>query len=429
MKKPEINKLIRISKNVIEDCSLENGAIVAADSGKSAYPSAVQDYRYVWVRDASYICIAADLLGLKDIPEKFFDWCLYRAEGFRETGLFSNAYNINGTIHGTLVAPADLKIPRKVGDIYGHLIHHGTQFQPDQNGSLLVAIGHHIKRFGTRNITRYKKIIQHAASGICSSWKDRRFILPCFDLWEERCLPPKQKRIHTYSLAMCIAGLRIAISLSGKKKDWLRTEKEMSEVFATLYASGKNSIPGTYGGKFKKEDFLPDTSLLGLVYPAAILEASDPKMETTVDEIIKQNTTANGGLMRYPNDKYCGGVKNGRVTLTGAGAWPLLNFWMAIYFSMRGDKKKAEKYFNWPLGKIDKYIPEQIFEVKKKLSVSPLAWSHAMFIIAANFLGNLSRPSPLVSRVPSHERRVTSNVFISGSSTKTINRIERSFLT
>ena len=47
MKKQNIGKLIKISKEVIKDGSLENGAIVAANSDKVIYPASVQDYRYV----------------------------------------------------------------------------------------------------------------------------------------------------------------------------------------------------------------------------------------------------------------------------------------------------------------------------------------------------------------------------------------------
>ncbi|MBN1462941.1 MAG: hypothetical protein JW922_04600, partial [Paludibacteraceae bacterium] len=132
---------------MIEDSSLENGAIIAANSDKSVYPSTIQDYRYVWVRDASYICISADLLGLRNIPERFFDWCLNRAETFKETSIFHNAYHVNGTIAGISIPP-EPKLPRKTRERYLYTTHHGTQFQPDQNGSLLIAIGHHIKHFG-----------------------------------------------------------------------------------------------------------------------------------------------------------------------------------------------------------------------------------------------------------------------------------------
>jgi GH15 family glucan-1,4-alpha-glucosidase len=414
MKKPDIKELIRISKSVIKDNSLENGAIIAADSGKSIYPANVQDYRYVWIRDASYVCMSADLLGLRDISERFFHWCLNRAEGFSETGFFLNAYHVNGTIAGTLIPPTIVKVPLKARDKYVHVIHHGVQFQPDQNGSLLIAIGHHVKHFGIRNLSKYETLIQKTASGICDTWKKDRFILPYFDLWEERCILPEQKRYHTYSLAMCIAGLRVAIELLGKKKKWLQTEKEMSNVFSELYSSNVKMIPRTYSAdetsrrseacgehaeSIRKDDFQPDSSLLGLVYPSAILEGFDEKVKVTVSEIIKKNTIDNGGLTRYPGDVYCGGVHKGWVTLTGAGAWPLLNFWMAIYLCLCDDFKNAKNYFCWPLERIDlpreigidvipqgKYIPEQIFKNKAKPSICPLVWSHAMFIIAAKFL-------------------------------------------
>jgi len=394
VKRKSVKKLIKVSKEVIQKSCLENGAIIAADSDKLVYPSAAQDYRYVWIRDASYTCISADLLGLRQIPERFFNWCLNRAEGFKNTGLFYNAYNTNGSITGTLISPADVKISLKAKNRYIHLIHHGTQFQPDQNGSLLIAIGHHIKHFGIDGLSKFKKLIETTANGLSNSWKAKRFTLPYFDLWEERCIPVSQRRYHTYSLAMCIAGLRTAIELLGKRKNWLRTEKEMSGVFSNIYSHSVNLIPRTYTkGKsaqhreIRKDDFLPDASLLGLVYPSAILSPLDGKMKKTIDEIIEKNTIASGGLLRYPGDVYCGGVRNGQITLTGAGAWPLLNFWMTIYFCLRNDRKSAEKFFNWPLARIDKYIPEQIFTSGTKPSVCPLVWSHSMFIIAAKFLG------------------------------------------
>ncbi len=389
-----IKEFINTSRQVIEDSSLENGAIIASDSGKSVYPSSVQNYRYVWIRDASYICISADILGLRDIPERFFNWCLDRAEGFSQSGIFHNAYNVNGTINGTLIAPADVNVPRKVKERYLNVSHSGTQFQPDQNGVLLIAIANHIKRFGIDDLSKYKKLIQITASGICNSWKKDRFVLPYFDLWEERCILPTQQRYHTYSLAMCIAGLRSAVELLGKNKSWLQTEMQMFSVFLELSSGKENIIPRTYNSrrtvKQKKsggEDFLPDASLLGLVYPAGLLNPLDEKMRATVSEIINENTIDNGGLLRYPNDMYCGGVKNGWVTLTGAGAWPILSFWTAIYFYLCGDKKNARKHFFWPLDKTKKYFPEQIFKKQGQRSISPLVWSHSMFIIAADFLG------------------------------------------
>ena len=393
MRKQSIKKLIEVSRDVIADGSLENGAIVAANSDKAIYPSTAQEYRYVWVRDAAYVCMAADLLGLRDVPAKFFDWCLHRAEDVKQTGFFYNAYNVNGTLHGTLLPPHDVRLSRSMSDRCIHLISSGTQFQPDQSGSLLIAIAHHINHFGA-DVSQFKKLIEITASGLCRSWKDDRFVLPCYDLWEERCVLPAQKGYHTYSLAMCTAGLRVAMKLLGKKRKWVQTEKEMSNVFAEIYSRSPEAIPRTYrkgraAGKTKEDDIRPDASLLGLVYPSGILDPLDEKMKRTVREIINMNAIGDAGLLRYPGDQYCGGVRKGWVTLTGGGAWPLLSFWMCIYYCLRGETKNAKRYFRWPLERIDGYMPEQIFKDKKKRSISPLLWSHAMFVIAAKFLGQL----------------------------------------
>jgi GH15 family glucan-1,4-alpha-glucosidase len=90
---------------------------------------------------------------------------------------------------------------------------------------------------------------------------------------------------------MCIAGLRAAIEMLGKKRKWLQTGKEMSDAFAEIYSNGTKSIPRTYrkgsignNCKTKKEDLLADTSLLGLVYPSGILDPKNEMMKRAVLE-------------------------------------------------------------------------------------------------------------------------------------------------
>jgi GH15 family glucan-1,4-alpha-glucosidase len=284
-------------------------------------------------------------------------------------------------------------VPRSLCESCIDLIHFGTQFQPDQGGSQLIAINHHIKHFNT-DVSKFERLIEKTASGICRSWEDNAFVLPSYDLWEERCVLPEHRGFHTYSLAMCIAGLKAANELLGKKRKWLQTEKQMSKTFKELYSISTKSIPRTFrkeikSQKTKAEDLLPDTYLLGLVYPSGVLDPLDEKIRTTVLEIIKTNTADRGGLFRYPGDKYSGGVRKGWVTLTGAGTWPVLSFWMSIYYSLCGDNENARKFFEQPLERIEKYVPEQIFGNNSRQSISPLIWSHAMFVIAAKFMGHI----------------------------------------
>jgi GH15 family glucan-1,4-alpha-glucosidase len=74
----------------------------------------------------------------------------------------------------------------------------------------------------------------------------------------------------------------------------------------------------------------------------------------------------------------------------GAGAWPLLNFWLSIYHSLSGNKGEAEKYYKWVLDNTNDLFPEQIFDNNLQISICPLVWSHVFFIIASNFLGNMA---------------------------------------
>ncbi len=46
-----------------EIAAVENDAIVAANTDKR--PRDVSPYRYVWIRDAAFICVAADVQGIK----------------------------------------------------------------------------------------------------------------------------------------------------------------------------------------------------------------------------------------------------------------------------------------------------------------------------------------------------------------------------
>ena len=104
------------------------------------------------------------------------------------------------------------------------------------------------------------------------------------------------------------------------------------------------------------------------------------------DMIVKKK-----GVYRYENDEYDGWMYKRKIhRKKGAGYWPLLNFWMAVYYIEKGNKKQALQYYNKVIHDIkNKFIPEQIFKNNIQISVSPLCWSHAMFIIISKKLGHL----------------------------------------
>jgi len=350
-----IRGMIEASIEVFGSCCLSNGAIVAANTDFFAYPKDAKPYRYVWPRDAAYVCVAADLLGVKDVQEPFFEWCLNRAQGVREEGLFKENYHTNG-------------IPN---------IQTGFH-QLDQTGSVLWAIHHH---FGGKmpEDENSADLIKKLADGLCKIWSGDHFSIPCTDLWEERVAYPDLKQIHVYSLAACAHGLKCAYEMVDDNR-WDKALDEMNRVIKndtkTLFTRTLGEIP----------DKAIDASLLGLIWPfSQALPLNDERIQNTIKKIEDKNVE-NGGIIRYEGDVYDGWVTGTQTRRCGAGVWPLLNLWMSIAQVDMGNKKRATEFFEWMIGKIDDYIPEQIFSNDLQQSPMPLAWSHSMFIIAVKKL-------------------------------------------
>lgn len=350
--KTKIERLLETSERVILDCALENGAIVAANCSKEYFPKEAAHYTYVWPRDASFTCVAADYLGIKNIQKKFFDWCTTRAEGFQSNGVFYEKYFVNG-----LKALA--------------------RFQPDQTGSILWAVWHHFKD-DLRDALEYKKFIRKAANGICKKWKEDHFTVVTNDLWEERLTFPDLKENFTYSMAACIKGLRCANAILPNKK-WTKIANQMKKRLESHF---EGHFFRSYG---KLSDKRIDASMLGLVYPFEIFLPTDNRVVVTVEQI-ERRIVVNGGVHRYEHDDYDGWVYETVYRRKGSGAWPLLNFWMSIYYARLNNREKALQYYNWVLDRVNRLIPEQIFENDAQVSVSPLCWSHSMFVIASKEL-------------------------------------------
>lgn len=350
----KIMELVESSRKVILDCMLSNGALVAANSDKRDYPKEAKYYRYVWPRDAMFTCIAARILGL-NIHEKFFNWCT-KAEGWDKTGLFYEKYHPNG---------------RKAA----------FHFQPDQTGSVLIAVYDHCTA-NEADPVRYRKLILGCADGLCRAWDQDHFRIVSQDLWEERLCFPDLKGNFSYSAAMCARGLECADMMIPNSR-WKKASEEMRKC--VVGSSGEHFFR-SFG---RIDDRRVDASLLGLVWPAGVVGVFEKRMRNTV-KLIEERIVKDHGVYRYEGDDYDGWMYKGDVQRKkGAGYWPLLNFWMCIYHLKAGNSRRAKKYYDKVLlnMKGKKYIPEQIFGNDIQVSVSPLCWSHSMFVIASWMLG------------------------------------------
>jgi GH15 family glucan-1,4-alpha-glucosidase len=332
----------------IKNSSVENGAIIAADTDNPLYPTEATSYRYVWISDASFICVAADVLGIKNMQERFFEWCATKPEGFNETGLFYQKYHTNG---------------RKAD----------YQYQPHQAGLLVWAIAHYYKL----QPNRFNNLVEKIAKGIVNVWDYDHFSIETYNIWEDKRTFPDLKDNHVLSLASSIYALKSAGYMLRTHR-WFDTIIEMEVVLnkttrRTLGVLPDSTENGTFSSNLKV-----DTSLLGLVYPFNVLNANDIRMVNLVDSI--ENKLVNNGLVkRYEGDKYDGWLYEGKSRFKGASAWPLLSFWMSIYQIKKGNIRKANYYYKSVIEKLKGYnfIPEQFGRVEL-----PLNWATAMYVIA-----------------------------------------------
>ncbi len=355
----KIKQLIKTSREVIKDCALENGAIVAANIDKPYVHREAANYRWVWPRDAAFVCVAADILGIP-IQESFFSWLNQAPQDFQRSKVLYANYATNG----------------RLGSM-------GRSFQPDQAGEVLWAIHHHFKE-DLKKVLKFKDLIEQLADGVSHHWDKTHFDLHTIDIWEEthRHTSVTMENNFTYSLAACAKGLLLAAEIQSVSL-WKETASQMIEQIRKAYNHQDEYFYRTAG---KINDPNIDASLLGLVWPFETYKPQSDEMIKMVKKI-EEKIVIDGGVHRYQFDYYDGEGSSQE----GGGAWPVLNFWLAIYWVLAGDKKKALNYYTWVLKRLDQdgyqnYIPEQIFNDFRQ-GIYPLAWSHAMFIIASHYLG------------------------------------------
>jgi GH15 family glucan-1,4-alpha-glucosidase len=349
----KIEQLLESSRQLILDCCLENGAIVAANTDKAYYPHKVNNYRYVWPRDVSFTLYAAYLLGITNIRQPFISWLLKRAENFSEKGLIYQRYATNG--------PRDTEF--------------GGQYQPDQAGALLWSLLETNEKLDKNT----EQVIRLAANGLCQNWKKDHFNIPTNDLWEERQTFPELKESFSYTLASCSFGLYKAYERF-KENRWRSVSYEMRDAldaFENYYYRENGKLP----------DKRIDASVMGMIWPFQIIPVNDKHLRSI--EMVRDKLMTPLGVKRYEHDEYDGRIDDLNHWKKGAGAWPLLTFWFVIALSRTNQAKEAKRIFDSYINQFNQYIPEQVFDNEFQYSVSPLCWSHSMFVIAASELGYL----------------------------------------
>lgn len=343
----ELNKIKEkeiIERTILMYALLSNpktGAVLASPDVDEYFEHCGR-YGYCWPRDALFINKALNILGMKNLTDKFYDVWARKAQF--ESGIFEQRYYSNGEL-----APS-----------WG--------IQIDETAAILIGV------YENGKWRKLEDLIYKATIGLLNFLSAEHFSKVCFDLWEER------KGVHLYSTASIYEGLRLGnemlinINPIKYKKISLIIQKELEEI--------KNAIKNN----FIKEDRLLrsidnwklDISLLSAVIPFNIIDINESCVKNTVDLIEKNLKLSNGGYLRYEDDNYKGG-----------NAWIISTLWLALYYIEINDFKKANELFDWVTTHADNlnFLPEQIERNGHNSAwVIQLSWSHAMYVIVKDKL-------------------------------------------
>jgi glucoamylase len=354
-----------------------NGSVIAANDSDILHFSR-DTYTYMWPRDGALVAYALDLAGFPIPARRFFEFC---AEIIGRNGFFMHKYNPDGSLASSWhpwVLEGKPHLP----------------IQEDETGLVVWALWEHFSMYRDVEFIKplYRKVIKAAADFMCEFVDQRTALpLPSYDLWEE------QLGIHTFTVCSVIAGLRAAGHFTaafgeiGLSEKYVKTSDRMREALTEyLYSDEVGRFHGSGSerlGIFKK-DLRLDSSLSGL-FAFGVFSAADDKIQSTMDALKDRLwcKTEIGGMARYENDRYQSGVaQNNEIP---GNPWIICTLWYAQYLIEKAKNKeelqKSLPILNWVSERAlqSGVLAEQVNPFTgEPVSVSPLTWSHAAFIIA-----------------------------------------------
>ncbi len=334
-------------------------------------------YSYMWPRDGALISRSLDHAGHSDMTKKFFRFC---SEVIGKEGYLMHKYNPDGSLgsswHSWLKGDK-IQLP----------------IQEDETALVLDALWKHYEKYGDEDLMikkMYKNFIKKMGDFLVA-FRDLDSGLPkeSYDLWEEKL------GVHTFTCCATYAGLIAAgkfAKIFGTVKDvkkYVEVAEKMRKATLKYMFDAELGIfvKGIYYDANEKlcMDRTIDASTFYGLFEFKLLDIENVKLMRTVDAALDRlwfDDTCSG-LARYENDMYH------RVPGQRENSWIVSTMWLAKYYIARAKTLKdldlAKDLFDWV---VEKALPSGVLSEQldprnsHPLSVAPLTWSHAGFVVA-----------------------------------------------
>ena len=370
----EISSLVKRSLLTMRNHVGDNGAIISSCDSDVLYFNK-DTYAYVWPRDAAICALAFDISGFQEVSRSIFSFC---DRIMSDDGYFAHKYWSDGSPgsswHALIDDAGQQQLP----------------IQIDETALVLYALWKHFEKYqDVEFISKvYPKLVIKTADFLKSYISQKTGLpKPSFDIWEEK------GGTFTATTACVYAALSAAAKFAEVFYDKKR-QTELNKVAGQIKESILNNF---YDNKLKRfikgfysngqRDTTVDSSS-SFIFLSETLEPEDTRvLETmrTLEEKLWINGAV-GGMARYENDEYFRVSKN-----IQGNPWIICTLWLARWYiakaTSKNDLSKALDLLGWAVKHASPsgILAEQIDPFNGNLiSVSPLSWSHAEFVITAS---------------------------------------------
>lgn len=346
------------------------GAIVAAPT--TSLPETLGggrnwDYRYTWVRDASFTLASLLDLGFTQEAEAFMNWLDARCHELAEDGSLQPMYGIDGG-HGLTEQTLDhlegyrQSRPVRIGNgAY-------TQQQLGIYGELLEAIAIY-NRYDAISYDLWENILR-LLDWLSQHWDD-----PDEGIWEVRGGAKPFVNSRVMSWVAFDRALRIA-----QERGWPapvdKWRKIRAQIYEQIMKKGWNGQKGSFTQYYGSEAL--DASIL-LMSSTGFISSKEPHMLASI-ECIQQHLT-NGALVRRYNPEVAADTGTGRKH---EGTFGACCFWLVENLARLGRLDEArlllEKIFSYS-NHVGLYA-EEISPTGEALGNFPQAFTHLALITA-----------------------------------------------
>jgi GH15 family glucan-1,4-alpha-glucosidase len=303
------------------------GIVAAATTSLPEHLGGVRnwDYRYCWLRDATFALHALMRGGYVDEARAWRDWLLRAVAG--NPAQLNIMYGLAGERRLTEIVLDWLpgyegSRPVRIGNA-AH-----KQFQLDVFGEVTASL-YLARRSGVGPNENAWRVQRALMDHLASVWQD-----PDEGIWEVR----GPRRHFTHSKVMAWVAFHRAIKgveyfgLEGPVERWRELRAAVhEEVCREGYDPARNTFVQYYGGKAL------DASLL-MIPLVGFLPARDPRVAGTV-EAIQRELVIDGFVARYPTREEVDGLP------PGEGAFLACSFWMADNLALLGRLDEARACF------------------------------------------------------------------------------------